>query len=239
MAVGGFAGGCVADMGGTISIVEAPKVSRSYHTDKESVTAKRNLKREECGCCVVLPRIIQRKPRPGDIHPVDKKALRGILRSSPEEYVYGLDRIEFKPREAPRSEEGYTLIGAPFGFYMRVDKSITLFSLPMTWVLREISPGLTYTVTGWGGNIQEENGKIIVEWPSENHLGLWFTCTVIHHELGHHYRHQYRRKRKHAYWTEEEMVANLHGSRLTREMFQNLGKQKRAREEQIKEGRKK
>lgn len=161
---------------------------------------------------------------------MDKRALGGILRCIPEEYVYGLDRIELKPREGPDSEEGYTLIGAPFGLYMRVDKSITLFSLPMTWVLREISPGLTYTVTGWGGNIQKEKGKIIIEWPSENHLGLWFTCTVIHHELGHHYRHQYRRKRKHAYWTEEELVANLHASRLTGAMFQTLRKRRKEQE---------
>lgn len=213
-------------------------MSRSHHTDKEAVIAKRGLKREACGCCVVLPRIIQRKPAPGDIHPVDKAALAGILRSIPEEYLLGLDRIELKPREAPKSEEGFTLIGAPFGFYSLVDKSITLYSLPMKWVMKKISPGLRRSVLGWSAEIESEEGRIVVTWPSADHLGFWFACTVILHELGHHYRHQYRRKRKHAYWTEEELVATLHGSRLTNEMFLNLSKQRRAARRRREEGEK-
>ena len=54
-------------------------MSKSYHTDKEAVIAKRNLKRKDCGCCPLLPRIIERKPYPGDVHPLDKKTLAGIL----------------------------------------------------------------------------------------------------------------------------------------------------------------
>lgn len=190
-------------------------MSRSYHTIKEPVIPKRDLKRAACGCCAVLPRISERKSCPGDIHPVNKRVLHGVLRMIPEEYIYGLDKFELKPRQASRSAEGYTLIGHPFGFYSLVDKSIVLYSLPTQWIMRRISPGLCATVRSWGGVVKQETHKVTVTWEWEFDLALWFLATVVHHELGHHYRHQYRRKRKPAYWTEEEMVATLHAKRLT------------------------
>ena len=53
-------------------------------------------------------------------------------------------------------------------------------------------------------------------------LAFWFLCNTFYHELGHHYRYQYRHKRKRAYWKEEEIVATLHGSRLTEDLFKTL-----------------
>jgi len=89
---------------------------------------------------------------------------------------------------------------------------------------------LEKSISPWFAEVHEENGRTIVVWPSKSHLTLWFWMTVFHHELGHHYRNQYRHKRKRAYWTEEEMVANLHSSRLTGRLFRNLERLRKERE---------
>jgi hypothetical protein len=75
-------------------------VSRSYRTQKEEVIAKRNISRDSKDK-LVLPRVIERKPREGDIHPISKSRVESVLAKTPDAYLYGLSRIELRARNAP------------------------------------------------------------------------------------------------------------------------------------------
>jgi len=61
-------------------------MSRSYRSRKEFVIAERGIHRCRDGR-IVLPRVIERPPAPGDTHPIPKRMLRGVLRSAPIEYI--------------------------------------------------------------------------------------------------------------------------------------------------------
>jgi hypothetical protein len=93
-------------------------MSRSRNTEKESVRAARGIGRDEEGE-LSLPRIIVRKPRRGDIHPLPKSILVRLLKHVPVEYFYGLSRIELRARQGK--------IGDPFGAYGRDEKAIILY----------------------------------------------------------------------------------------------------------------
>jgi hypothetical protein len=53
-------------------------MSRSFRTQKESVIAARRIKKDQQGD-IILPRIIERKPAFGDIHPISKTAIKRIF----------------------------------------------------------------------------------------------------------------------------------------------------------------
>lgn len=74
-------------------------MSRSYRTLKESMLAKRRLIKNKNGE-IILPRVIERRPASGDVHPLSKTAIRGILKKLPLEYVYGLKHIELRARNS-------------------------------------------------------------------------------------------------------------------------------------------
>jgi len=149
--------------------------------------------------------------------------LQGLVAKLPEEYLYGLSRIELKARQATGP---FLDLRKPAGEYLRDEKAIVLYSVPLRSELESIPLGLEESLSFWFADVHEEKGQTIVIWPSKSHLTLWFWMTVFHHEVGHHYRNQYRRKRKRAYWTEEEMVATLHGGRLTGKTVKKLADQK-------------
>lgn len=91
-------------------------MSRSFRSQKESVIAERAIERDGEGR-PLLPRIVERAPAPGDIHPVSKRVLRRLLSGLPVEYLHGLSRIELRARELP-------LIGQPFGSYWVGERAI-------------------------------------------------------------------------------------------------------------------
>lgn len=93
-------------------------MSRSFRTQKESVLAQQRMKKEKNGE-IILPRVIKRKPAFGDVHPIPKKELKGILKNLPIEYVYGLSRIELRARNSE--------VGQPFGYYAGDEKAIIQF----------------------------------------------------------------------------------------------------------------
>src|SRR5438552_12590494 len=66
-------------------------MSRSYRTQKESIIARRRV--------TMLPRVIERPPAFGDIHPLAGRTVRCLFRRIPLEYLYGLARIELRPRQ--------------------------------------------------------------------------------------------------------------------------------------------
>ena len=109
-------------------------MSNSFRTQKESVLAARRIKRNAEGK-PIFPRVVAKAPTVGDIHPFTKPQLQRLFDRIPIEYLYGLRRIELKPR---LNNE----VGNPFGLYLPSEKTIRLFSLPTEWRLKHLSDSL-------------------------------------------------------------------------------------------------
>jgi hypothetical protein len=196
-------------------------MSDSYRTQKESVLAARRIKRNSQGE-PIYPRIIVKPPSKGDVHPLTKQTLNRLLRQIPIEYVYGLRRIELQGRLN-------TGIGHPFGLYLPDEKVVRLFSLPTEWRLKKLGKSFRSSLLKFYAEISEEDESVIVNWPDQNVMTLWYYCDVFTHELGHHFRCQYRHKngglgsRIH-----EEFVAELHAKRFTDALFRKYCEKKAA-----------
>jgi hypothetical protein len=197
-------------------------MSRSYRSEKESKIASRNIRRDSDGR-PILPRIIERKPRPGDFHPMSKKIVTKMLAEIPEKYVYGLSRVELRARKS-------TEIGEPFGLYLIDEKAIFLYSLPSEWSLPSMTLGFELELRAFYPEIIRSDNCVTVRWPNTDVMSLWFYCCVLTHELGHHFRNQYRYKRKQALHADEEMVAQLHAERLKTMLFKSLSERIRKRD---------
>lgn len=181
-------------------------MSRSYGTTKQSVLAGRRIKRSRTGERII-PRVISCRPRAGDIHPMGRSHVLRLLSQIPEKYIYGLSRVELRARTGE--------IGKPFGLYLPRDKAIYLYSLPTTWHVPAISKGVLAALRQYSPQIEHKENEVIVRWPDEDIFMLWFFYEVVTHELGHHYRNQYRSKRKKSLRTmDHELVADLHARRL-------------------------
>ena len=166
-----------------------------------------------------LPRIIERKPYPGDSDPISKTFLRNTLRHLPIEYLYGLKRIELLPRTSAE-------IGRPYASYVVSEKAIRIYSLPMIWSWEDM---FTDMLGQWdmrnrfGAEISRQGKGVTVKWPNRQCRELWFFVNVFMHELGHHYRNQYPSMTKRAARKHEEIIANLHSQRYFRKVFRKYG----------------
>jgi hypothetical protein len=108
----------------------------------------------------------------------------------PFEYICGLQSIELAPRMA-RKEEYAVYRGRG------KDKSIILYSLPREiWSLPVCGIESSADKEAFKSHLEKyaeaERGK----WEKAYTMGLWFYIKVFFHELGHHYRKQYRHKNK-------------------------------------------
>lgn len=198
-------------------------MSRSRNTEKESVRAERRISRTKDGL-LCLPRIIVRRPAPGDIHPLPRAVLVGALRLDiPTHYIYGLNRIELRARKG-------NSIGQPFAEYWKDEKAIILYSLPMQWVVDSITMSRREDLKAWGAEVLRRGNEWEVNWPSEVELGIWYFSEVLTHEFGHHFVEQYKKKRGkirgHKF---RELNANLHSLRLSREFFKRFRKRRAER----------
>jgi hypothetical protein len=200
-------------------------MSRSDNTDKESVSAAYKVDRAVDGS-VWLPRIIVRRPAPGDVHPLPKQVLTGAIRLDvPVEYIYGLDRIELRARKGNR-------IGKhPFAEYWRDEKVIILYSLPMNWVVDSMPADRRRSVESFSAEVQREGKEWHVRWLSEAGLTMWFFTEVFLHELGHHFAEQYKKKRGRIGGRKfNELNADLHALRLSRDAFKRFRRREAKRE---------
>ena len=203
-------------------------MSRSRNTEKKSVYAARRIARDEDGS-PVIPRVIVRRARRGDIHPLPGQILRDFLKLVPIEYLYGLRDIELRARE---SEE----IGRPFGYYRPSEKAIVLYSLPWSWRHLRLSRSMQNSIELYKGIIRrnDQDKFVDVEGPDRIRYGMWFYTEVVLHELGHHIRNQYRRSRgRLGRRIDEEIIADLHGERLMRILLRTL---KARRDQRRREG---
>jgi hypothetical protein len=185
-------------------------MSRSYRTSKVRHLANRRIARDRGGS-IIYPRVIARKPAPGEIHPLPSRAIRKILRHTPIEYIYGLKHIELRPR--PSSTE----VGSPYGCYFPKDKIIQLFSLPLVWKFNSISDRFQREMENFGAKVTRFDDHVEIDWltPENARLARWFCAVVLTHELGHHFVEQYQTKRgRIGKIAHEEIVAEIHSFRL-------------------------
>jgi hypothetical protein len=93
-----------------------------------------------------------------------------------------------------------------------------------------MSEGGQIDLETFGAKVSQHGRRWHVYWPSEASLAVWFFKEVVTHELGHHFSRQYEKKRGRIRGVRfREMNANLHSSRLTREMFNRLKRRRQAR----------
>ena len=168
----------------------------------------------------VLPRIIHRKPRPGDIHPLSPAMVRDLLWCAPAAYVYGLKAIELRPRR-----DG---VGQPYGLYLRGEKTIWLYSCPRDlWLFsKQVWPNHKAILT-YGARLaahQEDEASVVVEWVDPE--GMWrLHAHTLFHELGHHYVNQYRASRgRPGTRKRNEALADLHDTKISRNLIRRIAK---------------
>lgn len=187
-------------------------MTRSYRTDPPRRIAQRRIARDAEGN-PILPRIIERRPRPGDVHPIPKRPLRVILADVPPEFLHGLGYIDLRARKNDA-------IGRPFASYYHDYHTIVLYSLPLTWSLPVMSRRLLRSILKWHATVDTVDGSVTVTWPEWPLLGLWYFDHVLCHELGHHFSEQYRQRYGRVDGTRcREAVADLRGMRLSREWW--------------------
>ena len=169
---------------------------------------------------IVLPRIVRRKPRPGDVHPINRRQLSNVLDRIPLEYLYSLRKIEMLPRK-----DG---IGNPFGYYLASEKRIALYSLPLKWEFsfeEELGADLFgpfFRLEEHGAVVETDENIATVTWPEEIRMAFWHCRIVLLHELGHHFRATYRAKRRAGFSIkseDEEFFADKKSFDLFAEVF--------------------
>lgn len=172
------------------------------------------------------PRIIERRPRLGDVHPLTKRVLTQQIRKLPVEAIYGLRSIELRSRQSSD-------IGQPFGLYRRKDKTIILYSLPSEWIISGFDIRLAKSLMKFHAKIDilNDDSGIRVAWPKPELMSFWFLCGVFVHELGHHFDNQYRHKNRQTVGRRfEELVAEQDARRYFSELL-SFVRQKRLMKE--------
>jgi hypothetical protein len=170
----------------------------------------------------VLPRILQRKPRPGDIHPLKPGTLHDCLRIVPPAYVYGLKAVELSPRRGD--------VGAPYGVYLRGEKRIRLYSCPPRfWRFSSAAWPQHEGVLSRGARLvgsDEDKATVLVEWLDRDNLEMVY-IHVLFHELGHHYVNQYRSSRGRPKTRKtNEIVADLHDDKISIHLMRRIAKRR-------------
>ncbi|MGZ3425395.1 MAG: hypothetical protein ACXVCV_02045 [Polyangia bacterium] len=152
-----------------------------------------------------FPRVVQRKARRGDLHPLPAPAIRDFLRALPGEQLHGLVRVELRARVED--------VGAPFAMYRREERDIILYSLPPDeWWMSSLNRECARDLRRVGANVVRHRHGVSIHFAAGG-MDL-FMRDVLAHEIGHHVRNQtvarYPRVGRTA---DEEAVADLHARR--------------------------
>ena len=154
-------------------------MSNSFRTQREDVVALRKAAEQHL-------RIIERRPFPGDRHPISKSELESALAVIPIEMLHGLGSLELRPRNHE--------VGSPFAQYRSRARSIILYSVPHSWEFDAFYPSLAIKVGNAGAEVTREGKRMRVVWPDEERLRLWYFFDVFGHELGNHFDYQFKHK---------------------------------------------
>ena len=81
-------------------------MSGSYRTLPKNILAIDRMPRDKKGA-IIFPRIIVRKPKQGDVHPLDRRSIAIGFNAIPAEYFYGLREIELRPRTGSMQKQAF------------------------------------------------------------------------------------------------------------------------------------
>jgi hypothetical protein len=138
----------------------------------------------------LLPRIVERRPRHGDVHALSKRFLSVLLRYQRIDYLYGLRQIELRPRVA-------NAVGHPYGTYLPTEQVVVLYSVPADrWRFARMSPAQADVFRSYEAVVTHDAAGACVAWPRAFDMAYFVYQEVLLHELGHHHDYQYRHKRK-------------------------------------------
>jgi hypothetical protein len=190
-------------------------MSRSRHTLPPRVYAERVGEFQ-------VARVIERRPRPGDIHPIPKDWVEGLLMLVPLEYVVGLRRVELRAREGD--------VGRPYATYWPDERAIVVYSVPRTWECRYLADYERRSMRRYGATVGRANSGWRVYWGERSELEQWFAFIVLFHELGHHVDRQYRRRRGRVRGRSyKESFADRTGIRIFRGLWREIDRRQKAR----------
>lgn len=188
-------------------------MSKSYRDQPPRYLAARRA--AECTDAEVrLPRVVRRRPRDGDVHPLSPRILRFFLKTDvPKEFLYGLKSIELRERRDRQ-------IGNPFGEYWRDERIIVLYSLPTEWIVSASNTESVALYKRFGAITTELADGVEISWKNYVDFATWFFIDVVAHELGHHYRNQYKISvGARGSTPHEEWQAELHSRRIGARVF--------------------
>jgi hypothetical protein len=170
-------------------------------------------RRRTDGSAPSLPRVVERKPRRGDVHALSPTAIRAFLRALPAVQLEGLRRIELRARVDD--------VGAPFALYRREERDIILFSLPPDeWWMSSLDRQCARELRRAGARLVRHRDGVSLHFTDG--VIATFMLDVLAHEIGHHVRNQtVARYPRVARTADEEAVADLH-ARRTRARLSSL-----------------
>ena len=109
----------------------------SRHTDPPSVVANRAKQRG----LLTRPRVIERRVRRGDVHPIPKSFVEALLTIVPSEYMHGLQHVELRARQGR--------VGEPYAQYRRDENIVVIYSVPTVWEFELIGSAEQRSVRSW------------------------------------------------------------------------------------------
>ena len=158
-------------------------MARSWHTDPPRVVARR----ADARTGLARARVVERRPRQGDVHPIPKDMVEALLVVVPSEYVLGLRRVELRARQGT--------LGHPYAEYRRGEKVVVIYSVPTQWEMRSIPEYEQRSMSRFGAHLERRGDSWLVRWDDLEKLAFWFAYIVLFHELGHHFSDQYDRRK--------------------------------------------
>lgn len=154
-----------------------------------------------------LPRIVEKRPRPGRLHPASASDLSRFLRRCGEAAVYGIRSVEL------RQGAGLRVFGR-----LLTPGRVLLFDQPAApWRLPVSARDEARAMAAYGARLDAASGLILVSWSPAALRDYWL-FEVLLHELGHHrlQHHKGQRRRRIARSRDHEAAASAFGRRLGR-----------------------
>ena len=187
-------------------------MGKSYNTLPPKVKAQKEYDALE-NKVDFYPKIIERKPYPGDTHLLSKQTIKLLLSRIPKEYVYGLTEIELRAREPNRNK--------PLGYYDIVDQKIVLYSMgdSMQVNLQKVRDAIKFKAhyEWYKAKVEIGDPTITVTWEDKEWREYWFIKEVFLHEIGHHYSEFYKcRKKAPTTKVHQEYIADFYRDQLVK-----------------------